>query len=258
MEVADLAHEGLVMSDEMTAAEYEATMQRWLADYRPRADIVRAELSALLLAAQQRWQYDDATSHLDILPSRLFLREQRAVFPHPIVLFLYSSQFDGDVEAEVLDSDALRVPFAHGPSPEEILSRKAAMLEGNFRALALCADLQAGHYTVALSSNEKLHELPLVWEVPTLDEGETGVPHDAMWQTTFVFLCEMAHAIVAYGGYSSHFFDELTYINRDPHLRPRLLWMDQERQLMFPDDVERGVERAWPIGAIEEALAVIP
>jgi hypothetical protein len=233
----------------VTEAETEI-FERWLPDYRGRAEAVSAALSELFQQAMKHWVSDDSGKKLIVSKSREFLKAKRAELPYRILFFIYSSQFDEDVEARILDSEESRAGLSGDLTPQEILARKASLLESNFKALTLGADALAGCYTVALSANESLRELPLVWEVPAEDETKTGFPSDYMWQMTFRFLCEVAHAIVAYGGYSAAFFDELAYIRNEPDLAKRLLWLDQDRRLFFPDRDEE----TWPLTEIGEVL----
>jgi hypothetical protein len=92
------------------------------------------------------------------------------------------------VESEILDSRESQSAFSDSLRPRDILSRKAELLEKNFKQLIHSAHVEAGHYTVALSANESLRESPLVWEVPSEDEAKTGFSRDYMWHINFV-LC---------------------------------------------------------------------
>lgn len=224
--------------------------ERWLPTYRERADTVAAALGALFQEAMTHWVSDESGTGLDITRSRQFLKEKRPRFPHRILFFTYSSQFDEAVESEILDSDEKRAGFSESPTPRQILSRKAELLEPNFKQLIHDADVRVGHYTVALSANERLRELPLVWQVPAEPESKTGFPSDYMWHATFYFLCEISHAIIAYGGYSPAFWNEFAYIQNEPDLAARLLWLDQNGALFFP---EREQE-TWPLSEIAKAL----
>lgn len=228
-------------------------LERWLEDYGGRADEAAAALGDLFRAAKKHWVFDEADNSLKISASREYLREQRAELPFRVLFFLYSSQFDKVVESQILDSAETRATLPQDLTPQQILDRKASLLESNFKALARSADVRAGHYTVALSANESLRELPLVWEVPVEDESKTGFPADYMWQMTFRFLCEISHALIAYGGYSAAFFEELIYIRNEPELSSRLLWLDQERRLYFPENDEE----TWPLTDIAEVLGKI-
>jgi hypothetical protein len=130
------------------------------------------------------------------------------------------SQIEG-VEEQILRSDESRAEVSGSLTPREILSRKAQLLEPNFKQLVHDAHVLADHYTVALSANERLRTIPLVWPVPAEAESRTGFSPDHMWQATFYFLCEISRAIVAYGGYSAAFWDEFTFIRREPDLSRR-------------------------------------
>lgn len=230
----------------------DEAFERWLPTYRESADPVAVALGDLFQQAMSHWvsETTDTGTSINITASREFLRERRAQFPHRILFFTYSSQFDESVEAEILDSPESRAPFSGSLTPKEILSRKATLLKPNFKQLVHDAHVLAGHYTVALSADEGLLQLPLVWQVPAEEEGKTGFHQDDMWHMTFLFLCEISQAIVAYGGYSGAFFDELTYIQREPRLSARLLWLDQNGRLCFP---ERD-EEAWPLTEIASVL----
>lgn len=227
--------------------------ERWLSDYRVRTDTVAEALGELFQAAMKLSVFDKTNNSLKISKCREFLKEKRAEFPFPILFFIYSSQFDEAVESQIVDSEEIQATLSEDLTPEEILTRKASGLEPNFKALTLGADMLAGHYTVALSANESLRKMPLVWEVPAEDESKTGFSSDYMWQMNFCFLCEISHVIIAYGGYSSAFFEELTYIRKEPDLSSRLLWLDQNRRLFFPDKDEE----TWPLTDIAEVLGRI-
>jgi hypothetical protein len=56
---------------------------------------------------------------------------------HRILFFLYSSQFDEVIEAHILDSDDKRAGVSDSLTPREILSRKAQLLEPNFKQLVV-------------------------------------------------------------------------------------------------------------------------
>ena len=224
--------------------------ERWLPTYRDGADAVAAALGQLFQEAMTHWTFDESGKNLDITGSREFLKRKRSDFPHRILFFLYSSQFDEDVEASVLDSDEKRAEVSDSLTPREILSRKAQLLEPNFKQLVHDAHVLADHYTVALSANERLRTIPLVWETPAEAESKTGSSPDDMWHTPFYFLCEISRAIVAYGGYSAAFWDEFTFIRREPHLSTRLLWLDQNGELFLPDRQEE----TWPLSEIANVL----
>lgn len=228
--------------------------ERWLPTYRDGADAVAADLSRLFQEALTYWDFDQSSQTLDITRSREFLKGKRAGFPHRILFFLYSSQFDEVIESSILDSDEKRAEAAGSLTPREILSRKARLLEPNFKQLVHDGFTLAGHYTVALSANERLHSIPLVWQVPAEPESKTGFGPDHMWHATFYFLCEISRAIVAYGGYSTAFWDEFTYIRREPDLSARLLWLDQNGELFFPDREQE----TWPSSEIAKVLDTIP
>ena len=66
----------------------------------------------------------------------------------------------------------------------------------------------------------------------------------------FRFLCEISQAIIAYGGYTQSFFDEIVYIRNRPDLNKRTLWLDQDMLLYFPDDMEK----TWGLDQIAEVL----
>lgn len=230
----------------MTSAEFEG----WLAGYRERAAPVAAALSDLFQQAMTHWAKDESGTSIEITKSREFLRKKRSEFPHRILLFTYSSQFDKAVESQILDTEESRAPFAESLQPIDILSRKAALLEPNFKRFIHHAHVEGDYYTAALSANTRLCQLPLVWTVPAEDEAKTGFRSDYMWQTTFIFLCEISQAIVAYGGFSPAFWDELQFIRRDRSLVDRLLWLDQNGQLFF---AERDQE-TWPVSDIAKVV----
>ena len=225
--------------------------ERWLPAYREGADAVAADLGHLFQEAMTYWDYDQSSQSLGITRSREFLKGKRAEFPHRIVLFLYSSQFDEGVEGEILGSDESRAEVSGSLTPREILSRKAQLLEPNFKQLVHDAHVLADHYTVALSANERLRTIPLVWETPAEAESKTGFSPDYMWQAPFYFLCEISRAIVAYGGYSKSFRNEITYVRGEPDLSARLLWLDQNGELFFPDRQEE----TWPLSEIANVIA---
>lgn len=228
--------------------------ERWLPGYQARSSEVAAALGELFQAAMSLSEFDETASTLDISGPREFLKGQRDKLSYRILFFIYSSQFDETVESRVLDSEEKKATLSKELTPDEILTRKVSRLELAFKSLALSADVLANHYTVALSANENLRELPLVWDVPAEDESKTGFSPDLMWQMTFRFLCEISHAIIAYGGFSTSFFDELAYTRNEPHLGSRLLWLDQDLQLYFPDkddETWRLTEIAAVLGSIE-------
>jgi hypothetical protein len=228
-------------------------LKRWLPDYQARAATVAGSLGELFQAAMDLGEFDKTESVLHITKPREFLKEQRDKVPYRVLYFIYSSQFDKAIEAHVVDSVEKKAMLSQELTPEEILVRKASLLVRAFKSLAHDADVQADHYTVCLSAHEALREFPLVWDVPAEDESKTGFSPDLMWQMTFRFLCEIAHAIVAYGGFSSSFFDELGYIRNEPYLSNRTLWMDQDFRLYFPDHDET----TWDLPEIATVLGKI-
>src|SRR5262245_6872585 len=109
--------------------------ERWLPGYRDSAATVAAALGDLFQEAMTHWVHDSTGTSIDITKSREFLKAKRSEFPHRILFFLYSSEFDEDVESEILDSDESRAEaYSSGP-PREILSQKAELLEPNFKQL---------------------------------------------------------------------------------------------------------------------------
>ena len=227
--------------------------ERWLPTYRDGADAVAADLGRLFQEALTYCDLDQSSQTLNIVRARKFLKGKRAEFPHRIVLFLYSSQFDEVVEGQILGSDESRAEVSGSLTPREILSRKAQLLEPNFRQLLHDAHDLADHYTVALSANERLRTIPLVWETPAEAESKAGSSPDDMWHTPFYFLCEISRAIVAYGGYSAAFWEEFSFIRREPHLLARLLWLDQDGELFFPDRQQD----SWPLCEIANVLTKV-
>ena len=239
---------------ENVSENQDEIFKRWLPGYQARADKVAAALGELFQAAMKLSEYNKNDSALHLSKSLEFLKEQRDGFPYRVLYFVYSSQFDKAVESQVLDSEEKKALLSKELTPEEILNRKASRLELAFKSLALTADVVANHYTAALSAHEGLLKLPLVWDVPAEDESKTGYSPDLMWQMTFRFLCEISHAIIAYGGFSPSFFDELGYIRNERHLSSRLLWLDQDLQLFFPDKDDETwclTEIATVLGSIE-------
>jgi competence CoiA-like predicted nuclease len=228
----------------MTSAEFEG----WLTRYREGAAPVEAALRELFQQAMTHWVNNE--SGIEITESREFLRKKRSEFLHRILFFTYSSRFDKAVESEILDTEESRAPFAESLQPIDILSRKAELLEPNFKRFIHHAHVEGNYYTVALSANTRLCQLPLVWTVPAEDEAKTGFPSDFMWQATFMFLCEISQAIVAYGGFSSAFWNELQFIRRERALVDRLLWLDQNGRLFFPDRDQE----TWPMSDIAKVL----
>jgi hypothetical protein len=225
-------------------------IERWLSDYQARSERVAAALGELFQEAYKLSEFNKDDNTLHISKPREFLKEQRNGFPYSILYFVYSSQFDEAVESRILDSEDKKAILSNDLTPKEILARKASRLELAFKSLAHKADVVVNHYTVALSAHEGLREFPLVWEVPAEDESKTGFSPNLMWQMTFRFLCEISHAIIAYGGYSSSFFDELTYIRNETYLSNRLLWLDQDLRLYFPEKVDE----TWPLSEIGAVL----
>src|SRR4030095_8737874 len=132
--------------------------ERWLPTYREGADAVAADLGHLFQEAMTYWDYDQSSQSLVFARSLEFLKGKRAEFPHRIVLFLYSSQFDEGVEGEILGSESW-AEVSGSLTLREILSRKAQLLEPNFKQLVHDAQVLAGHYTVALSANERLRTI---------------------------------------------------------------------------------------------------
>jgi hypothetical protein len=212
--------------------------ERWLTGYVPRAEVVERDLGALFQEAMCHEVPGAITANQGVTTSLHFLRERRETLPHPILLFIYSSQFDLQLADELLDPAAVKAAIPEGLTAQEVFDRKAEKLERVFKAFVLSADVAAQHYVAALMASGKAPELPLVWQVPAEDEAKTGFPSNAMWWTTFQFLCEVARAIVIYGGFTRHLFDELQYVRGTPHLRGRVLWLDQDMNLFFPDRLD--------------------
>jgi hypothetical protein len=224
--------------------------ERWERDYIPRAEAVGDDVAALCQRAFDPERLESAEPGTLIDQAVQFVREQRQTFPHTIILFIYASRYDPVVAGELLDPAVTQATLPEGVTQEAIFGRKAAKLDQVFKAFALIADQTAHHYVAALMAGTDVPQLPLVWEVPTPDEATTGYPRDLMWWSTFRCLCELAQAIVAYGGLTEALFDELSYIRQTPHLKKRLLWLDVDANLFFPD---RDDEQ-WPLVELPAVL----
>lgn len=223
--------------------ETDRIYERWLPDYTQRAQGVERELATLLGEAFGSERPGALLKNQGVTTSLQFLRKRRNAFPHPIVLFIYSSRFDRQVSEQLLDPAVTKAALPEGVTAQNLFDHKAEKLDGVFKAFVLCADVIAHHFVAALRSSGEGPRLPLVWEVPSEDEQKTGFSRDAMWWVNFQYLCEVARAVVAYGGLTQHLFAELSYIRRKRHLNKRLLWLDLNLNLFFPDRVEE----QWPL-----------
>ena len=239
----------------------EEIFERWLTEYGPRAEVVERDLGTLFQEAMSQEVPGAITANRGVTTSLQFLRERRETLPHPILLFIYSSQFDLQFADELLDPASVKAAMPEGLTAQEVFDRKAEKLEGVFKAFVLSADVIARHYVVALMASGKGPELPLVWKVPVEDEEKTGFSSNALWWTTFQYLCEVARAIVVYGGVTRHLFDELQYVRGTPHLRGRVLWLDQGMNLFLGDrldepwsveDLRALIEKVEQIAAADE------
>lgn len=225
---------------------------RWRADYVVRAEPVQRDLGALFQRAVTREVLAEISTIRRKTASIRYLRRQRPRFPHRLVLFTYSSRFDAKAADELLDPEVTRAALPPGLTAQGLFERKAARLEEAFTTLVRVAD-GAGHYTAALLARCRWAELPLVWEVPVEDPEKTGYPRDAMWWLSFQYLCEMARAIVAFGGITPLMFNELCHIRGNPRLRRKLLWLDGDLNLLVP---ERDEEQ-WPLRQLPVVLQKI-
>ncbi len=232
----------------------EEPFGRWLSSYETRAEEVAAALGALFQASLDLADFDEVDKSFDFGRSKQFLRKERDDLPFRILLFTYSSRFDETVEGRVIDSEEKKATLAaEGVTAQEVFAEKLEYLEEALRNLVFCADALANHYTVVLATDQRFRGLPLVWDVPAEDESKTGYPRDAMWHVNFLFLCEISRAIIAYGGLSPSFFEEYRYIRGEPQLKGRLLWLDQDSHLFFPDRPE---ER-WHLKEIGTVLSLM-
>lgn len=229
----------------------------WLEDYLQRSQDAAGALGDIFMKAMELSLSHGQDNVMHKNKSLEFLKAKREEFPFKIIYFLYSSRFDKTVESEVFDTEDKRAAFDADYNseitPEQLMQRKVSLLDRAFNALSLMADVISGHYTVVLSDHQMLRKFPLAWEFETEEESQTGFSADLMWQTNFQYLCELADAIVAYGGVSSSFLDELTYISNRPDLDKRLLWLDQDLKLCFPKDPDT----SWGLNEIDTVLKKI-
>jgi hypothetical protein len=226
--------------------------ERWERDYIPRAKAVGADVSALFARAFDSKLPESARQDEVVEEAVEYVRAQRAAFPHQIVLFIYSSRFDPEVAKELLDPAVTKASLPVNVTEEELFAHKANNLKDVFKTVALWADHATGHYVTALMAAADAPGLPLVWEAPTPD-ASTGVTRDMMWWATFRCLCELARAIVAYGGVTPALFTELSHVLQTPHLEKRLVWLDVNQNLFFPDRIDE----KWPLVELPAVLQKI-
>ncbi|MHA2402333.1 MAG: hypothetical protein ACXADH_05015 [Candidatus Kariarchaeaceae archaeon] len=209
---------------------------RWLPAYVKRAAEVEGAIGDLFTKAFEQEKPGDLTKNQGVTTSLEYLKEQRKIFPHAIILFLYSSRYDQKTMDELLDQETVKAALPDDLTPREIFERKAARLDKNFTLFTLLADSLAYHYVLALMGGDDRPDLPLVWELPVKDEKETGYSPHAMWWINFQYACEVSRAIVDYGGFTDPHSNELIYIRGHQHLSRKLLWLDQDLNLFFPDN----------------------
>lgn len=229
----------------------------WLNNYLERSDEVTTQLGQFFHTALSLMEKTDDNA-LDFSKCLDYIKTHRDEFPYRLIYVLYSSRFDKEFEKDIIDTPEKREAFMEeywsnsetGLTPEELMQRKVELLDEAFQRLSLTADVLAGHYTVMLSDHPELQKYPLVWDLPLEDEAVTGYSPDLFWQMNFRFLCEISQAIIAYGGYTKSFFDEIVYIRNRPDLDERTLWLDQDMRLYFPDNMEK----TWGLDQIAEVL----
>jgi len=217
--------------------------ERWRSDYAQRAQAVGYDLAALFQSAFDPERLRGVRGKQIVSKAVQFVRKQRKAFPHPIVLFIYSSRFDAEVAKDLLDPEVTKAALPEGVTEKHLFDDKAKNLERVFEAVTYCADQSAHHFVAAMMEAGEVPQLPLVWQVPKPDEAATGFPSEMMWWATFQCLCEVSRAIVAYGGLTRALFTELSYIRQTPRLEKRLVWLDVNLNLFFPDRVEE----QWPL-----------
>lgn len=229
--------------------QVQEIMSRWRTGYVARASVLETELAALFQEALLKEAPGDMTKHGEVSSSLTYLSSRATKRRDQLVIFLYSGNFDPEVARELVNPDQ---PYRRGdPTPREIFEHKVSRLDTVFEPFVLMTDTFAKHYVAALMQGRRGSDLPLIWDVPTPDESETGYSSHAMWWTNFQYLCEISSAIFAYGGFTREFRDELTYIIGKPHLKRRLLWLDQDLQMYFADDDTV----TWPADKVADALA---
>jgi len=223
---------------------------RWQPAYIKRAAEVERAIGELFMKAFDQEKPGALTKNQGVTTSLEFLKEQRNIFPHDIVLFLYSSRYDQKAMVELLDHETVKAALSDDLTPGEIFERKAARLDKNFRLFTLLVDSLAQHYVLALMGGYGRPNFPLVWELPVENTVEAGYSTDIMWWINFQYACELSRAIVDYGGFTRPHFDELTYIRGHEHLNRKLLWLDQDLNLQFPDNLDE----SWPPDEIAKVL----
>jgi hypothetical protein len=226
----------------------------WLADYLERSRQVAGDLGTLFQQALVREKPDEIGVFRRKTASLRYLQQRRRTFPHRIVLFAYASRFDPDFARRTLGARLVERATIDGLPAGAALERKSAELVPALWALAHSADIGAGHYAAALMSGPEWQHWPLVWDVPSEDEARTGFPRDAMWWLTFQYLCEIAHAIVAYVGVTPLMLEELRHIRQNPRLARRLVSLDGDLKLYFADDPGHG---QWPLDQLALLLQQI-
>lgn len=236
--------------DADTSSLIDEHYRQWLPGYVEAARDVQIRLSELFQDAIAREKPGDIYANQGVTTSLDFLRDAAADFPHPLILFLYSNRFDPEVERAVTEASGTTPELPDGLTPAEILRRKVEVFPDLFKAFAMITNSLTAHFVCALMSEDQNPGLPLVWEVPVADERETGYSADALWYVSFQYLCEVARCIVAYGGMSRPFYDELDYIAGRAHLRERLYWLDQEGRLFSPQNEAR----TWSMAEIGDLL----
>jgi len=236
--------------------DFDEKFEGWKAGYIPRARLVEIALTQLFQDAMNEEEEGAIFKNQGVTTSLEYLRRERGKLSYRIAVFAYSSQFDAEFEKQVLDpSEAASALAAAGidVGPEEIFARKAERLNDAFKALVMCADCLANCYVAALMSDDRNPGLPLIWQVPVLDETETGFSAEAIWWVTLQYLCELSSVIFLYSGVSNYSFREMEYLRKHPHLWKRVLWLQQDLVMWSPNYTDKD----WQIQEIKAAIASV-
>lgn len=173
--------------------------ESWLAAYLEHGQQLESALSEIIQDALNR------SSTLFALPE---LRAERASFPHPFCLCLYSTKYD-----EALAEDLYKQV---GVQPSE--ETRAIMPEMTSKTAE-----QALSVLMPLLDNCGLHLLILERENESIPDGPLRLqPPDHMWFGVFTQLAELARFIIVAAGVGPHIMQEILYL-RDAGLGRRIV-----------------------------------
>ena len=213
--------------------EQKNTLNKWLPEYRVRAEKVEHSASVILSEA---FQAEDSLFEAQKMTESSFkvIREKRSELP-PLILFIYSASFDPIIFHEMIDKN---LPKNEKLAWVDRFRKKATKVEKAIIQFAFAADVLSQHYTASLMAPDESEKLPLVWELPAIHLEKEGIHSDATWWMSFMLLCELCESICAYGGFSKRFQEELNYILEHPILSNKIFWLEDNMCFHFPNDPE--------------------